>query len=148
MNVRVPVCQRHRGYWSANKKFLYFAGSLFVFGVLGLILFGLAIEVDKALNGKAGGLMCVALILGPLLWFASIPLLNFIGTRPIEITERSITLTKVSPAFVEAVAEDRETPAPQRQEDGIDASPHSQPDDEGDDPPPSRPQSIRQRPET
>jgi hypothetical protein len=124
MTVDVPVCPRHENYWSQTKKFLFFVGSFFGLCVLWAAWGFLIYLLEDALHVKPGGWICVGFLVAILLWFCSIPILQFIGTRPVEITERSITLTKVSEEFAEAVERERETRALRRQrEDELDDEP-------------------------
>jgi hypothetical protein len=100
MRVEAPMCARHRWHWAG--RILAVLVSL-----LGII-FLTALLVVLAPPDEAGAFFSLGLISGTLLLLTGGLILHFTSIRPVEITDRSITLTGVSEEFVEALEEDRD----------------------------------------
>jgi hypothetical protein len=105
MTVRVPVCERHVGYWKRRGLTL---------GLSFLAVVGFAIGALIATGGKDPGkdidtgLLCLGAVLLFVAWLFTAAIYQTIGMRPIEITDRFIRFTGVSKAFVDAIEDDRE----------------------------------------
>jgi hypothetical protein len=100
MNVDVPFCDAHAGhFW--KRALLMLAG---------VLLFLAPLVAGIAVSGPGNDALFTALLLtalfGFLCWIALIVVLKLTEIRPTEITDDSITLTSVSPAFVEALEEE------------------------------------------
>jgi hypothetical protein len=141
--VDVPFCERHHSYfmmrilWQA----LILTGTLAAWIVPTLlIVFGL-----KANNeGEVAGFVCSGFVLAIIVCIVGIAIIQGMTIKPVEITDRSITLVKVSPTFADALREmreqdeleDNQEKKPRRRRDEID-------DDVEDDRPPRRSDAYR-----
>src|SRR5581483_2652600 len=103
--VQVPLCEAHQGYWSWRAWFTGL-GLLFLvlLGVAGLVL---AVNLDPRGNSPLGGLVCLATAAGFLFYLLALAIIHQVSIRPTEITDTGITLTNVSPEFVEALEDER-----------------------------------------
>src|SRR4051794_9141970 len=105
MPMRVPVCDRHEGYWTRRALTL-----TFTFLLVAVLCVGAGSYMDAqpvTQRGDLGGLLCgggVVLFLG---WLVLAAVYSASGVRPTEITEKAIRLTGVSEIFVEALEEER-----------------------------------------
>jgi hypothetical protein len=106
MEVRVPLCTEHQNHW--------FSRNLIIWGgIVGLILLALlSMFVTAALDsaqprrgGDSGllGFVCLGLTLLGLVWLVVVCIVQSGAIKPVEITDRTITLTKVSQEFVDAI---------------------------------------------
>jgi hypothetical protein len=125
MRVSAPLCDQHKRHWVWPTAFAVAALLLLVGVVFGGIAVGGALEgeVEKDLLDT---LMTVCLLGGFGLFLVCLVVACVIqarAIRPIEITDRSITLTNVARAFVDAVEgaddeydedEDYDRPRPRR----------------------------------
>jgi hypothetical protein len=110
MRVRAPLCAHHRNHWLWRAWVIYG-------GLAAAVLLGIgAIVLVAALSNQRGrgrgddlaGLICVSVAGVGLAWLVTAAVVQMTGIRPTEITDRSITLTGVSPEFVDAVREERQ----------------------------------------
>jgi len=99
MWVRIPFCAAHaRHYW---RRVLPMVGAASV--VVGLLVVGFEFrEQDRAISWPC----FIGAVLGFFIWAVLVVFLKMTEIRPTNITERSITLTGVSPAFADAVEEE------------------------------------------
>jgi hypothetical protein len=100
MNVKVPLCQEHKGHWTMRTLSI-------LLGFLGILVFvGLAIFLSSEESDLATPvwLLVVALLLA---WLVLVIVFQYTAIRPTEITDRSITLTGVSEGYIEALREER-----------------------------------------
>jgi hypothetical protein len=101
MVVATPLCERRRYYWFVRALYTY--GGLGVLALLVILLFVLSRFLEDLHIGLVGvgigGLFLAWLIIAAVIRFSSM--------RAADITESSITLKDVSPAFAEAVREER-----------------------------------------
>jgi hypothetical protein len=107
MRVRAPVCAAHTYYWTWR--------SLFVLGgFLALVLVGIAaIVLMASTEGRQqahnmAGLFCVGVAVLGLVWLVAAAVIQNLTIRPVEITDRDITLIKVSREFADALQEARQ----------------------------------------
>jgi hypothetical protein len=108
MRVRVPLCQKHKNHWLWRGWVIY--GGLAAIFVLGIGLAILTAQLEGAAHGRGsdlGGFLCMGGWGVALAWLITAAIVQATGIRPTEITDRSITLNKVSPVFVEAVRKER-----------------------------------------
>ena len=107
ITIEAPLCDRHKGHWSWRNWFIW-GGLVFV-----LCLGAVAIAISASQENQRGGqnqlvgLICGATVVGGLIWLIAAAIIQTVGIRPTEITNNSITLTHVSTAFVDALAEKR-----------------------------------------
>jgi hypothetical protein len=112
MRVEIPLCQTHKNHWFIRGVIIWvsFLGMVGLTAAWLALLFVLDESVfkgDKRFRDLFGGLVCGGLLFFPLAWLISIPIIQNTGIHATEITDRSITLTRVSPTFVEALREQR-----------------------------------------
>lgn len=105
MTVRVPVCDRHEGYWRRKGIAL---GLSFAF----LVVFGIGVLFFMANQGpgqdELTGWLCGGGAVLFLIWLVVAAVWGAVGVRPTEITDRFIRLTGVHDHFIDALEEDRE----------------------------------------
>src|SRR5262249_52353165 len=80
-------------------------GGFLFFLLLGFV--SLAVFTNEGNQGRGdeavGGWLCLGTVISGLVWLIAAAIVQTLGIRPTEITDRTITLTNVSPAFVEAL---------------------------------------------
>jgi hypothetical protein len=103
-------CPRHKKHWLVRGLIIWGAFlallALLVITIAVISLMGkpLSESADRALVG----LLCIAWPALAFCWLVSIPLIQLTAIHPAEVTERRLTLKRVSPAFVEAVRNHRD----------------------------------------
>jgi hypothetical protein len=91
--VDLPMCARHRHYWTIRLGIIFAS-----FAAILLLSFGL---IAVAASQDWGGWVCSLVIFFFVAWIVEILVLQLLGLRACEITDNSITLTNISPIFVE-----------------------------------------------
>lgn len=134
MGVDVPVCRRHRYYWV--KKFAVFFGSFLAAAALSAGIIAAFAYLEEGQHIDVGGVACIVSAAAVVLWLVGVFFLQLFALRPVEITDRSITLANVSPKFIEAVEQDRAARAARRRQYD---------DDDGDEDEDDRPRRRRSR---
>jgi hypothetical protein len=99
--VSVPVCRRHRNHWRSRTLALVLTFLVVFGGAVGLFL--AALEKKGPANEALAGLACLAPFLSILAWAIFAAVVRNGTIRATEMTERRITLNRVSPTFAEAV---------------------------------------------
>jgi hypothetical protein len=107
MRVAMPVCRRHRSYhlWRS----LAISGSFVLFGILFLVSWIVLTELNHQAGRPIdpGALALIVFIVIGGIWL-TIAMILFLGSlRPVEITDRYITLTNVHERFLEELEEER-----------------------------------------
>jgi hypothetical protein len=127
MHVAVPLCQSHRNHWLWRAWFIY--GGLAVVVALGggALAFLLAVPPGDQETLTVAGWTCAGTGLVGLVWLLAAAFVQKGAISPAEITDRDISLSRVSPAFKDAVERERD------QEDAFDEE--------------ERPARFRRRPE-
>jgi hypothetical protein len=102
-SVYAPLCDRHAYHWLWRTLFIWLTllGFLMLIGVV----IGIAIAADSAGTGP-DWLVGVAVLASAglfLVGLAAIAVVKQGAIRPIEITDRSITLTRVADGFIAAI---------------------------------------------
>jgi hypothetical protein len=105
MAVALPFCEDHRNYWR-NRSLSTYLGLLAVI-LLAAGATALAVMFDKRGQDDLLAFACVGSAGLFLLWLVEVAIIHSLSIRPLEITDREIRLTRVSPYFVDAVDEDR-----------------------------------------
>jgi hypothetical protein len=135
MTVPVPLCERHKWHWGGRT-------AVVLLGLLAFILImiaGIALGSENKLNP---GVIFVPIVFLFFAWIISAVVLATTTIRPREITDKSITLSGVSPEYITALNEARrgegdEDDAPRRRrrrDDDEDERPRGRrqgPDDDG-----------------
>jgi hypothetical protein len=104
MQTRLPLCDTHRVHWMWRSWFIY--GGLPVLFILAIGSVALLGDVDRQYRSVAGtwaGLACFGSCVLGVAWLFTAVLIQQLAIHASEITNRSITLTNLSPRFVEAV---------------------------------------------
>jgi hypothetical protein len=105
MPMKVPLCERHAGYWTRRTLTLTFS-----FLAVAVLCIGAGVYMDAQPVGQRddlGGILCgggVVLFLG---WLIFAAIYSSSGVRPTEITDKAIRLTGVNEAFIDALEEER-----------------------------------------
>jgi hypothetical protein len=106
MTVHAPLCDEHRYHWTWRGLFIWLGFAFFaLLGILCLV--ALAAQERQRGAFPIAGLLCFGTAMGGLAWLIAAAIIQQVGIRPTEITDRSITLANVSPSFVRAVREER-----------------------------------------
>ncbi len=102
-------CERHKNHWRVRTLMIwaaFVAILVFLFG--GIVLVGMLSErLSQSAQDRLFGSVCIASPMLLLLWLVSIPVMQLTSIHPADITERRLTLKRISPAFAEAVREYR-----------------------------------------
>jgi len=106
MTVRLPVCADHEGFWRRNKQFINI-GSVAVFLVCAGLFAVVIVQKGEQANELAGWL-CGGGAAFFFLWLIAVVVVLNKGVRAAEITDRSITLSKVHETFRTALLADRD----------------------------------------
>ena len=107
MTVVAPLCDQHRSHWLWRTLFLFLGLVFFVIlAFVGILLLSLNNQ-PGAQQSDLAGLVCGASALSGLIWLIAAAIIQSIAIKPSEITDRSITLTNVSPKFKDALDDDR-----------------------------------------
>ena len=100
MRMHAPFCDEHKGHWSSRTKWSWLGfGLVFLAGVATIMVSASGLDSNNTLFGLA----CAGTIGLGVVWLIAAAILGNTGIRPTEITDRSITLTNVSPEFVRAM---------------------------------------------
>lgn len=102
MRVHAPFCDEHANHWS--KRTAWTLGGLGVLAVFGI---GAMVLTSQQPNNPLQGTACMATLGVGVAWVIMAIALQSTSIHPTEITDRNITLDKVSPLFVDAVREAR-----------------------------------------
>jgi hypothetical protein len=102
-------CERHKNHWRFRTLIIwgaFVAILVFLFG--GIALVGLLSErLSESTQDRLFGSVCIASPMLLLFWLISIPVIQLTSIHPADVTERRLTLKRISPAFAEAVREHR-----------------------------------------
>jgi len=128
MQVRVPLCEAHQGYFRMRLWMTW--GTLAAVVCVGILLFVIAgISSDDTRHGadsSALGYACFGTAMLFLIWLVTVAILQHLSIRPTEITDRSITLTNLSPSYVRAVHLAREDDVDDEKDDDEDEDDYPQ----------------------
>lgn len=102
MTVRAPLCAAHSSHWLANDILIPCGlAAVFIVPCSGGFFIN-AVGGPRAGN-SVGPFILLGLVGGLVVWIIAAVVVSARTIRPQEITDRSITLTGVSPAFAAAV---------------------------------------------
>ena len=108
--VVIPLCDQHKRHWLVNGLIVW--GSFAAVVVLVIGLFFLTVLLEEAnprrQHPDLSGYACVGTLGLLFAWLVVVAVVGEFRIHPVEITDRSITLTRVSPEFVDAFHEYRE----------------------------------------
>ena len=112
MTVRVPLCERHIGYWKRRGLTLGLS-----FAAIAVVAIGAIVAMDNKAPGEdeLSGWLCGGSVFLLFAWLVGAAIYQSNGVRPTEITDRFIKLTGVHKDFVDALEDDRER---DREEEG------------------------------
>ncbi len=117
MTVDVPLCTKHRGHWTWRNWVSYGGLALcLVLGFLAILLIGILDDRRGRGAPEAAGFLCAGVGFLGLVWLITVVVIQQIGIRATEITDRDITLTNVSADFEDALLDeqDRDDGRPRR----------------------------------
>jgi hypothetical protein len=103
-------CPRHKNHWLVRALLIW--GSFVA--LLALIVCGFAVvgslqgRLSRPAHDALFGMACVGSPVLLFCWLISIPIMQLTAIHPADVTDRRLTLRRVSPAFVEAVRDYRE----------------------------------------
>jgi hypothetical protein len=98
MRMSAPFCDEHKGHWSKRSAWT-FAG----FGLLTLMVIGAFAVGFFDSNNPVFGVACMGVLGAGVVWLIAAAVMQHTSIRPTKITDREITLTNVSPEFVQVV---------------------------------------------
>lgn len=114
LTVRVKCytffCDRHKNHWRVRSFIIWGSFLAIVVLILGSF-FAVALVGEKA--GKSFfdnvmGFLCIGSLVLMFAWLISIPIVQLFAIHTSNVTERRVTLERVSPVFVDAVRKHRE----------------------------------------
>ena len=110
MTVSAPLCEAHKHHWLVRTLIGAAGLVLLLGGFIGFVVLMAAVgdQLDEDAKGALVGAMCSGFGVLLLVWLIVMVVLQNTAIRSTEITDNAITLTGVSPAFVEAVDAERE----------------------------------------
>src|SRR5262245_54291907 len=113
MVVKVPICDRHTGYW--KRRGIVLVGSFCL--VSAFAIGALVILSDQGPgNDELTGWLCGSGVVLFFIWLVGAAIYSARGVRPTEITDRYIFLSGVHRDFVRALEKDRDRDHEEEQE--------------------------------
>jgi hypothetical protein len=113
MTVRVPVCERHRGYWMRRGLVLGLSFTAIAAVSIGVLIF---MGQQGPGNDDLTGWLCGGSVVLFFIWLIVAAVYSSNGVRPTEITDRYIKLAGVHQDFVNAIEDDRDRDREEEQE--------------------------------
>jgi hypothetical protein len=102
-------CARHKNHWLCRALIIWGAFVAMLVLVVGCLALIMTLYPDKAPDRVIGAL-CFGSLALIFCWLISIPIVQLTAIHPGDVTDRRLTLKRVSPAFVDAVRDYRERP--------------------------------------
>lgn len=104
------LCERHKWHWLVRTLVVWGGFALMLLLIVGG--FALMMALGEGQTGGAKdrlfGLFCVGMVALILAWLISIPVTQVTAIHPTESTHRTVTLARVSPAFIDALLDHRD----------------------------------------
>jgi hypothetical protein len=96
-------CSRHKNYWRNRTLLIWGALPVILALIIGslVLVFSFEDQLSKSLRDIVPGLLCIGSFALLFCWLASIPIMQETAIHTAAVTERRVTLKRVSPAFVE-----------------------------------------------
>jgi hypothetical protein len=104
MTLLAPFCDRHTHYWARRRVFTQVTVILLISVMLGGLLIYFS-SIDAGASGL-GMFLFLSWAIG-LIWLAGIGLLRWNALRPVDMTEETMTLTGVAPAFASRLRKEK-----------------------------------------
>lgn len=104
-------CPRHKNHWLVRGLIIWgaFLALVALIVVAFVVISLMGKQLGESTQGSLFGFLCVGSLVLMFCWLVSIPIIQLTAIHPAEVTERRLTLMRVSPAFVEAVRNHRDT---------------------------------------
>jgi hypothetical protein len=110
MTVHAPMCELHQNHWRWRAWFVWLGFAVLV--ILGIASVALMAAMEnrhgRGIGSTIAGLSCAGVLFAALGWLIAAAIIQMGSIHPTEITDYSITLVKVSPAFAEASWDERQ----------------------------------------
>lgn len=106
MTVAVPLCREHKNHWLWRDLVIWLGLALCVVLGVAAVIF-LVNQRPHTLGETLAGIFCAAAGVIGVGWLVAVIILHHTSIRPVEITDRDITLTNVSSDFVAALRDER-----------------------------------------
>jgi hypothetical protein len=104
-------CGRHKNHWLYRALFIWGAFVLMIALIVGSFAVVISMETQlKKSTDAFVGILCFGSLGLMFCWLISIPIMQLTAIHPGDVTERRLTLKRVSPTFVDAVRDYRERP--------------------------------------
>ncbi len=100
LTVPVPLCERHKWHWGSRMAFA-------LLGILVIVAWAVAGAVVAGEDERLAPFIFIPLVVLLLGYLITLIALSLTTIRPVEITDKSITLRGVSEEFIEALDEER-----------------------------------------
>lgn len=103
-------CPRHKNHWRFRTLIVWSAFAAIVVLIVGGVALAGALfaQLSEPTQNVLFGLLCIGSPLLAFCWLISIPIMQLTEIHVTDVTERRLTLKRVSPAFVQAVRNHRE----------------------------------------
>jgi hypothetical protein len=103
-------CPRHKNHWLVRTLIVWGAFVALLALIVGSFVAVALMErqLSGSMMGDLIGYLCIGSVVLLFCWLVSIPIMQLTAIHPANVTERRLTLKRVSPAFVDAVWDHRE----------------------------------------
>jgi hypothetical protein len=102
-------CARHKNHWRIRTLIIWGAFVALLVLIVGsfAIVGSMSEQFSKSVQDNLFGLLCIGSPVLLVCWLISIPIMQLTAIHPANVTERRLTLKRISPAFAEAVLDYR-----------------------------------------
>jgi hypothetical protein len=112
-------CPRHKNHWLVRTLIIWGTFVALLALIVGSVVVVGSMEgkMSRSAHDALIGMVCIGSPVLLFCWLISIPIMQLTAIHPADVTERRLTLKRVSPAFVKAVRDYREERRAQAEEE-------------------------------
>jgi hypothetical protein len=103
--VRLPICDRHQGYWR-RRVFVLLASGAVVFLLVAAVV-GYVLSLPPVRQVKVADPLLIVCLIVMVVWLGLVLVLEVMGIRSGSVTDRSLRLAGLHKRFVAALLEER-----------------------------------------
>lgn len=107
MRIAAPLCGAHKGHWFRRALLVWLSLLALIVLSIGLIVLVSMANRQLGHGGDLSGWVCLGIVVLLVGWIVLVAVQQYTAIRPTEITDLRMTLTSVSPEFVQALQEHR-----------------------------------------